>query len=62
VPGSILPTAIGVTTGETIVGGPTIEIRGTKVFRAIAATGATIAIHETIATIGAEEHDNQASC
>lgn len=65
-PGSSIPTGtvaiIGVTMiGETIVGGPTTEIRGTKVFRAIAATGVTIATHEIIATIAAEEHDNQAT-
>ena len=46
--------------GGTIVGGPTTETRGMKVFRAVAATGVTIATHGIIAPIGVEEHDNQA--
>jgi hypothetical protein len=63
-PDSSLPAGtaaiIGMTIiGEAIVGGPTTGIRGTKVFRAVAATGAIIAIHEIIATISVEEHDDQ---
>jgi len=45
-PGSILPTGTA--------GGATTAIRATKVFKAIAATEATIATGEIIGTIGAD--------